>query len=138
MRFATLILIPLLVPIINLVATPEMRTAIPEIPTRQTTADEQTRAHTAWVESSLKAMQTVKPGMTRGQLLKVFAEEGGLSTGLRRTYAYRECPLFKVDVEFTPAGRPARDSAGRVTLIESEADVIKTISRPYLGWPVAD
>jgi len=131
MRFATLILVPILFLIINLVATPGTRTP-------QSTADEQTRAHTAWVESSLKAMETVKPGMTRGQLLKVFAEEGGLSTGLQRTYAYRECPLFKVDVEFVPAGRPARDAVGRVTLIESEADVIKTISKPYLGWPVAD
>jgi hypothetical protein len=83
-------------------------------------------------------MQSVKVGRTRADLLKVFTTEGGLSTGLRRTYAYRECPYFKVDVEFEPVGRPARDAEGRVTLEESDADVIKSISRPYLDWSIAD
>jgi hypothetical protein len=40
----------------------------------------------------MKEMQTVKVGMTRKDLLRVFVIEGGLSTGLRRTYAYRNCP----------------------------------------------
>jgi hypothetical protein len=107
--------------------------------TNQQPFNEQTsEQHTAWVAESLKRMQTVKPGMSRAELLKVFTTEGGLSTGLRRIYVYRECPLFKVDVEFTPANRPARDSNGRVTLFESDADIIKSISRPYLEWPVSD
>jgi hypothetical protein len=45
-------------------------------------------------------METIKPGMTREELLKVFATEGGLSTGLNRTFVSRDCPYFKVDVEF--------------------------------------
>lgn len=93
---------------------------------------------TQWVADSLKAMETVKVGMTRADLLKVFTTEGGLSTVLHRTYVYRQCPLLKVDVEFEPVGRPAREPGGRVTLSEADNDVIKKISKPYLGWPVVD
>jgi hypothetical protein len=83
-------------------------------------------------------MGTIKAGMMRADLVKVFTTEGGLSTGLSRTYVYRRCPYFKVDVEFEPVGRPARDKAGRVTLVESEKDVIKKISSPYLALIVVD
>src|ERR1043165_5087067 len=93
---------------------------------------------TKWIADSLTEMKTIKVGMTRADLLKVFDTEGGLSTGLNRTYVYRKCPLIKVDVEFRPIGRPARDAEGRVTLKEADQDVIEKISRPYLDWPVAD
>jgi hypothetical protein len=68
--------------------------------------------HTAWVAESLKRMQTIKPGMTRTDLLKVFTTEGGLSTGLQRTFVSQDCPYFKVDVEFEAVGRPSRDATG--------------------------
>ncbi|MEX2092818.1 MAG: hypothetical protein WD971_09085, partial [Pirellulales bacterium] len=60
--------------------------------------------HTAWVAASLLEMQAIKPGMTRGDLLNVFKEEGGLSTRTARRYAYRDCPYIKVDVKFDPVG----------------------------------
>lgn len=96
------------------------------------------REHVVWVAEALKRMQTVKPGMTRTDLLKVFTVEGGLSTGLRRTFISRECPYFKVDVEFKAVGRPDRDADGRVTLVEGNRDIIVKISRPYLQFSVAD
>ncbi len=106
---------------------------------RQTSfAARTSQEHTAWVGESLRRMQSIKAGMTRADLLKVFTTEGGISTRLRRTYVYPECPYFKVDVEFEPAGRPARDAAGRVPLEESGEDVIKSVSRPYIDWGVAD
>jgi len=94
--------------------------------------------HTYWVKNSLLKIQTIKVGMTRGRLLEVFTTEGGLSTGLQRTYVFRECPYIKVNVKFTAVGRPDRDVEGRVTLEESNQDIIKEISVPYLGWSVAD
>jgi hypothetical protein len=94
--------------------------------------------HAAWVLQSLQRMEAVKPSMTRANLLNVFRTEGGLSNPLSRTYVYRECPYFKVDVEFGPVGRPARDADGRVTQTESGADVIKKISKPYLARMVLD
>src|SRR5882672_4082727 len=99
---------------------------------------QKSQGQTEWIANSLKEMQKIKVGMTRADLLKVFTTEGGLSTGLNRTYVYRECPYIKVDVEFEPVGRPARDTDGRVTLVEANEDVIKKISKPYLEWMVID
>jgi hypothetical protein len=83
-------------------------------------------------------MQTIQPGMTRRDLLEIFTTEGGLSTGLRRTYVSQECPYFKVDVEFEAVGRPSRDEEGRVTLVEDDRDVIVKISKPYLQFSIMD
>ena len=91
-----------------------------------------------WVARSLKEMQTIKVGMTRAELMKVFTTEGGLSSALSRTYVYRECLYFKVDVEFKPVGRPVRDRSGRVALTEAKDDVIMKISKPYLDWSTVD
>jgi hypothetical protein len=96
------------------------------------------RHHVAWVADVLTRMETIKPGMTRKTLLTVFTTEGGLSTGLQRTFASRDCPYFKVDVEFQAVGRPDRDKDGRVTLIESNADLVIKISTPYLQFRVMD
>ena len=94
--------------------------------------------NTKWISDSLREMKTIEVGRTRADLLKVFTTEGGLSTGLRRTYVYRKCPYTKVDVEFEAVGRPARDAEGRVTLEESDKDTIKSISKPYLEWSIVD
>jgi hypothetical protein len=83
-------------------------------------------------------MQTIRVGMTRADLLKVFATEGGVGTGLQRTFVSRDCPYFKIDVEFTAVGRPNRDRDGRVTLVEGSRDVIVKISKPYLQFSVMD
>ena len=54
-------------------------------------------------------METIKLGDTRKSLLRIFTPEGGLSTGLQRTYVSQDRPLFKVDVKFHAIGRPERD-----------------------------
>lgn len=94
--------------------------------------------HVTWVAQALKRIQTVKPGMTREALLKVFTTEGGISTGLQRTFVSRDCPYFKVDVEFKAVGRPDRDRDGRVTLVEGGQDIIVKISPPYLQFSTLD
>jgi hypothetical protein len=94
--------------------------------------------HTAWVSQALIKMETIKTGMTRQNLLKVFTTEGGIYTGLQRTYASRDCPYFKVDVSFDAVGRPNHDKDGRVTLVEDDRDKIVSISRPYLQFTIAD
>jgi hypothetical protein len=99
---------------------------------------QKSQGQTEWIVKSLKEMQKIEVGMTRADLLKVFTGEGGLSTGLNRTYVYRDCSYIKVDVEFEAVGRPTRDADGRVTLVESNEDVITKISKPYLDWIVLD
>jgi len=74
--------------------------------------------------------------MTRGDIMRVFTFEGGLSTRAQRTYVYRQCPYIKVDVEFEV--EQFRDAQGRIAGPEANGDVIKRISRPYLAWGVAD
>jgi hypothetical protein len=93
---------------------------------------------TEWVRHVLARMQSIKPGMTRRDLKSVFTTEGGISTGLQRTYISRDCPYFKVDVEFHAIGRPERDVNGRVTLVENDGDIIQEISKPYLQFSVMD
>ena len=96
------------------------------------------QVHVAWVAEVLKRMQTIKPGMTRQTLLTAFTTEGGLSTGLQRTFVSRDCPYFKVDVEFQAVGRPNRDENGRVTLVEGDEYIILKLSTPYLQFSVMD
>jgi hypothetical protein len=104
----------------------------------QAQASQRSREYTTWIAASITKIQTIKVGMTRDELLKVFGEEGGLSSPARRTYVYRKCPYIKVDVTFTLTGRPAKDRDGRVTLNESGQDVIESISKPYLEWSIDD
>ncbi|PQV65361.1 hypothetical protein B1R32_101101 [Abditibacterium utsteinense] len=80
---------------------------------------------TEWIVKSLQEMETIKVGMNRAQLAKVFTTEGGLSTRTWRRYVYRECPYIKVNVEFKP------DSKGR-------SDVITKIPQPFLEWSIMD
>ena len=109
---------------------------VPALPAR---SESQARSdHVVWVADVLKRIQTIKVGMTRSELLTVFTTDAGLSTGLQRTFVTRDCPYFKVDVEFTAVGRTNRDSDGRVTLVEDARDVIVKISKPYLQFPILD
>ena len=73
--------------------------------------------HIEWVGQALNEMETIKVGMKRKDLLRVFLPDGGLNSG--RTFIYRKCPYFKVDVEF-------------------QQENIRSISAPYLAKPVLD
>jgi hypothetical protein len=77
--------------------------------------------HTQWISNVLLLTLTIKPGMTRSDLLRVFTTEGGLSTRTQRTFVLKQCPLIKVDVQFT------------VSLTEAN-DKIAQISKPYLDF----
>ena len=91
-----------------------------------------------WVRDVLAKMKTIKPGMTRAELLKLFHTEGGFSNALRRRFVSRDCAYFKIDVEFEAVGRPDHDNDGRVTVEEDPRDIIVKISQPYLQFSIAD
>lgn len=109
--------------------------------TETKTARSEFRAHSKapdsqqieWVAKSLREMQTIKVGMTRAQLTKVFTTEGGLSTREWRRYVYRECRYIKVDVKFKPVG-----TSKKYPHAESRNDVITKISQPFLEWSIMD
>lgn len=89
------------------------------------------KSHSEWIAQSLREMETIKVGMTREDLLRVFREEGGLSTRTQRQYVYRECPYIKVAVEFEPVETKA-------VLPENGKDKIVKISQPFIEWSVLD
>jgi hypothetical protein len=107
-------------------------------PTHSASQEQGTQDHIAWVTHTLVKMETIKPGMIREDLLKVFKTEGGWSTALQRTFVSRDCPYFKVDVEFKPVPRPDRDNARFVTSVEDNRDIIVKVSKPYLQFSIMD
>jgi hypothetical protein len=88
--------------------------------------------HSEWIAKSLNEMQTIKVGMTRSELLKVFKEEGGISNRAWRRYVYRECSYIKVDAEFEPVEEP------QDKLTQHPNDKIAKISKPFLEWSIVD
>jgi hypothetical protein len=88
--------------------------------------------HTRWIASVIESIRTIKPGMTRRELLGVFTTEGGISTRLRRTHVYKQCPYIKVTVEFEAAGN--RENGW----LELPEDRIVKISAPFLQYGVYD
>ncbi len=75
-------------------------------------------------------METIKPGMTRWDLLHVFKTEEGVRTrrevgltGLRETFVSQDCPYFKIDVEFKS-----------VSFNLPNQDVIDKVSKPYVQF----
>lgn len=91
---------------------------------------------TRLISDAIRETSAITVGMSRGDLMRVFTTEGGLSTRAQRTYVYRRCPYIKVDVEFEV--EHLRDSEGRVPRPEADDDLVKRISRPYLAWAVID
>jgi hypothetical protein len=94
--------------------------------------------HAAWLAQVLERMETIKPGMTRWDLLQVFRTEGapqtfrvgappvGAPPVLRETFVSQDCPYFKIVVEFQPTiGPPNRD-------------VIVKVSKPYVQFSTAN
>ena len=87
---------------------------------------------TPLISEVITEWETIKPGMTRAELYKVFGPEGGISTAKNRTFVYHGCGYIKVDVTFT-LSKP-----DQYILDERPTDVISDISRPYLQWSISD
>jgi hypothetical protein len=114
-------------------------------PAHSATADMNAKNHEAWLAGILQRMDSIKPGMTRADLLKVFRTDGQPSreilalTGLRRTFISRDCPYFRVDVEFEPAAHPERGiSPIQPRGFEDGLDVIQKITKPYVQLPATN
>ncbi len=82
--------------------------------------------HQKWVARSLDQMHTVKAGMTRADLNKVFTPEGGLYVSSAQTYVYRGCPYFKVRVTFQVLG-------SGIEVPGNPKDKILSISEPVVN-----
>jgi hypothetical protein len=83
---------------------------------------------TLWVLKVMNEIGTVRAGMTRKELLKVFKEEGGISTRTHRTYAYKGCPYIKVNAVFSSVTRRNRRAA------KTRSSVSQARTSPTRSW----
>jgi hypothetical protein len=102
-------------------------------PTQSASSDPCTQDHAAWLKQVLERMETIKPGMTRWDLLKVLRREGtprrtfriggGPPQVLRESFVSQDCPYLRIDVEL----------AGRDDDLSNQ-DVIVKVSKPYVQF----
>lgn len=93
-------------------------------------------SHIDWVADVLKRINTLKVGSTRNDFLKLFTPEGGLSGEQRGTFVSRDCPYFKIDVEWASNGQPhENDKQG---IAKGSETVIAKMTRPYLDFSSLD
>jgi hypothetical protein len=84
------------------------------------------KAHGQWLEARYKEATSIRPGMTRADLMKLFMEDGGLSGGQARPYVLRSCFLIKIEVKFDkPYGFDSR------SVPDNEFKIVE-VSKPYL------
>jgi hypothetical protein len=85
-----------------------------------------------WFGKVYRKIETIRPGMKRSQLTRVFTPDDGLYNRFQRTYVSIDCLYIKVDIRF-------KTSKGDTdALREDPDDTIESVSRPYLGWGVVD
>jgi len=94
------------------------------------TANDQ--AHQQWLEERYKEATSIKPGMTRADLLKLFEEDGGLQTIPAGRYVLKSCRLIQIGVKF--------DTAYGVNYKPTSDENLKIVevSKPYLERMAVD
>jgi hypothetical protein len=105
-------------------------------------ATQKDRDHDQWLKERYWEATSIKEGMTRADLVKVFRIDGGLQRLLPTRYVLKRSSFIKVDVEFEvpSSGRIVpedlgfewRDSNEDIQFIPNDKLKIKRISAPYL------
>ena len=94
------------------------------------TANDQ--AHQQWLEERYKEATSIKAGMTRADLLRVFEEDGGLQTIPAGRYVLKSCRLIQIEVKFD--GKYGVDYKP----MPDEKLKIVEVSKPYLERMAVD
>jgi hypothetical protein len=89
--------------------------------------------HEKWLVERMQEATSIKTGMSRADLLKVFGADGGLQSIPPERYVLKSCRYIKVEVQFR-LGSP-RPLAH---IPPDEQIVILKISAPYLAYPTED
>jgi hypothetical protein len=103
---------------------------------------ESDRSHDQWLQERYFEATSIKEGMTRADLVKIFRMDGGLQPMLPTRYVLKSSSFIKVDVEFdVPEGDKAVPEDLRFEMdylkegfryISNDMLKIKRISRPYV------
>ncbi len=86
---------------------------------------------TTWVSKCLADFESIKTGMTRGEIEKKFSMDGGISTVSLIRFVHPECIYFKIDVEFELKSKDPNH-------MSSPEDKVIKKSKPYIENPVFD
>jgi hypothetical protein len=86
-----------------------------------------------WLLDRMLEAQSIKVGVSRADLLRVFMPDGGWQRIPAAAYVLRSCDLIKVDVEF----RFPERASPRNPPPDAELTILK-ISRPYLDLMTTD
>jgi len=87
-----------------------------------------------WVEGRLKDFESIKAGMTRGQVEAKLTMDGGLQGVSPVRFAHPACGYFKVNVEF----EHKLDAAPQRPAIADKPDKVTKCSKPYIERPFFD
>lgn len=79
---------------------------------------------------ALEAFAKVRPGMTRADVERHVARDGGGQFPSPTRYVYPKCNYLKIDVAFDDD--PENDEA------LSASDRVASVSRPYVEYPMLD
>ena len=83
------------------------------------------QAHQRWLEERYKEAISIKPGMSRADLIKLFDEDGGGQMIAATRYVLKSCRLIQIEVKFDAYGADFR-------AIPAKDLKITDISRPFL------
>jgi hypothetical protein len=98
--------------------------------TRRHVGLEETR--TQWLHERYAEATSIKPGMSRADLLRVFREDGGLQTTPATHYILKSCDMIQIEAKFDM-------EYGRAYKEKPDPDLkITKVSRPYLKYPSMD
>jgi hypothetical protein len=99
---------------------------------RSLTRDEARQDPREWLEERYKEATSVRAGMSRAELLRVFEEDGGSQRIPAGRFVLRSCRMIKVEAEFdVEYGQAYKEKP-------DEELKIKAISKPYLEYMNTD
>jgi hypothetical protein len=94
--------------------------------------------HRRWLDERYKEAVSIKPGMTRADLHRLFSVDGGLQTIPDSRYVLKSCGMIKVEVKFDVPQGLSRESLIDENAAADEALKIIEVSKPYLEYPAVD
>ena len=90
---------------------------------------EQEEGHRQWLYERYVEATSIKPGMSRADVLRVFREDGGVSPIPATRYVLKSCNMIKIEFEFDTEYR-------HVYKEKPDAELkITKVSQPYLTYP---
>lgn len=85
-------------------------------------------------EKFLKDFQSIKIGMTRGEIENKFKMDGGIQCVSHVRFIHPECPYLKINVSF----EFKKDKNDQNRPIWSPEDKVTDVSKPYIENPYLD